>query len=118
MARREGPASTESDNQAIKSGWTMDDSNVLDNLTTLIALHRRLLLALKGQRNPARDNPFAAQLRNAERDVRSRIVSWQPLDEHEAHLKLEHLASYILATGTHLDAVEIKAICRSVARFF
>lgn len=96
----------------------MDDSNVLENLTALISRHRTLLLALKRQRSSARDNPFVAQLRNAERDVRNRIVSWQPLDEQEARLKLEHLASYILATGTHLDAVEIKAICRSVEGFF
>ncbi len=95
----------------------MDDRNVLE-LTALISRHRTLLLALKGQRSPVRDNPFAAQLGSAEREVRDRIVSWQPLDEHEAHLKLEHLASYILATGTHLDAVEMKAICRSVEGFF
>jgi hypothetical protein len=96
----------------------MDDSNDLENLTALISRHRTVLLALKVQRGPAQDSRIAAELRYTERKVRDRIVSWQPLDEREAHQKLLHLASYILATGTHLDAVEIEAICRSVERFF
>lgn len=93
----------------------MDDYEVPQDFATLLSRHRTLLLELEQRRETAQGSLLLEELELEERLVCDRIIAWQPANRHEALQKLTHLAGYILATATPLDAA---TVCRSVERFF